>query len=705
MRLGVGAVPRETPLFRFLIVATTAVLLPLFLFSAGFSASAAASNPTVNRYNIVLVTDASLSMKYTDPEGQRYEAIGKFIAQSTEQGNFVGSVVFNEGVPEEGIYPLSEADGIQIKKAIVEKIRNVPLGSWTNIGLGLRTAVDMLGPMDADGLAPNGLPSIILLLSDGKTDMPEGDPTKLSLRQRDDAIEAARANKIRIFSVCLNADGTADRDEISRCASATGGQFHEVTDAADLEPVFETFRQIIFNSVDAGRNPARFDTVGKVEGTFKVPPIGVEEINISMPGITNANSGALNYTITDAAGRTYSKQALAAQTYTGKRFITIKFLAPKAGEPADGWAGTWSYTITGNPGERITVDFAYNSNLSATLRVSPEKEDYAAGESVSVIAQLLEDGEPARDAASLGYAASGTLQRGRNPAGPIAFEPGEDGEFIYTFYIEKSGSFTFGAEIKGGDGLPVEAGFVTIHAGNKPPVPKGDIQKSIRLWPRAANDLSIDLRPGAADEQSAPLEYEVTSTSFAPDEYEIKGATLELYSKPNALKIGSYSRSNGSFEITAYDAEGASCTFNVRVHTVDVTRNSIVTLLLIGLAVAAAVVAGILILKNKKFSGTCVAQLVDYAQGSQPAKQISKPRGNIKLTAFQIFLPGLDPGKCWFQASGKKYAYFRSKKPVCMNGKMQKKIKLDGMFSDHAQIAPNDQSSAYVEVWFVSDYS
>ena len=51
-----------------------------------------------NRFNVAIVLDASGSMRNTDPNGYRYEAIGLFTGLLAQSGNVLGGVVFHDGV-------------------------------------------------------------------------------------------------------------------------------------------------------------------------------------------------------------------------------------------------------------------------------------------------------------------------------------------------------------------------------------------------------------------------------------------------------------------------------------------------------------------------------------------------------------------------------------------------------------------------------
>ena len=161
------------------------VLLSSFVAPAAASAAVSGSN----RYNVVVVLDASGSMLSTDPKGYRFRAIAQFVNLMAEQGNTLGSVVFHTDVAAE--QPVTQTTGQADKDAAIQALESVPAGGWTNIGAGLSKAVSML----EEGGDPK-LPSVILLLSDGSSAMGSDEETQASLDVKAEALQAAREKDI-----------------------------------------------------------------------------------------------------------------------------------------------------------------------------------------------------------------------------------------------------------------------------------------------------------------------------------------------------------------------------------------------------------------------------------------------------------------------------------------------------------------------------
>ena len=71
----------------------TALLLCTVLILS-FCAGAFALEPgSANHFNVMLVVDATGSMRHSDPTGLRYDSLRLFLGLLTEKGNNVGAVV------------------------------------------------------------------------------------------------------------------------------------------------------------------------------------------------------------------------------------------------------------------------------------------------------------------------------------------------------------------------------------------------------------------------------------------------------------------------------------------------------------------------------------------------------------------------------------------------------------------------------------
>ena len=157
----------------------------------------------------------------------------------------------------------------------------------------------------------------------------------------------------------------------------------------------------------------------------------------------------------------------------------------------------------------------------------------------------------------------------------------------------------------------------------------------------------------------------MASSTWLEDDYTLEG---------DKLTIDNFSVSKGSFEVQAYDSQGAYCTFNVKVTSTNIGILALILLLGGGLLVLLAILFKLWWDYGRSFMGNITAENIESGQSNS----MPKSRGRLKLRMFQIGQTGLHPG-CYFQATGKNYIWFISKKPVYSDyaaGKT-KKIRLE----------------------------
>lgn len=593
----------------------------------------------VNRFNVVLVTDASGSMKETDPDGLRFRSMASFLYLLTLEGNNVGSVSFGEGIPLKT--DMTDLSDKASRDNLIQQNRDVELEDWTNIGEGLQTAVSMLN----DEGDPN-LPSIILLLSDGNTDMPDSDALQASLQAKSDAIESARQAGISVYTVSLNANGEANSSELQQIASATGGEFREVTSADDLTEVYRLYQQIIFGSVS---------TPGAAEGTFDIAKIGVEEVNIAITGVPT------EFIFVSPDGQTLPPEQLAGTTFATDGLTVVKIEDPQP--------GTWHYKVADVSDDSVSVDIVRNINVKAMIDPSVPSGEIKAGDSVDVTALLLEAGEPVDASAYADFTGTLAVTDADGAEQTTDLTAGDNG-FAGTIPFPDEGTYTVTATITG-EGFTFTTNPLTYNVGNAAPVPADSpLEQTVYLLPFVDNTTTIDLSSGATDSEDSTLSYEVESSAYMPDEYCIDGSNLV---------ISSFSLPQGSFTIQAADSDGATCTFDVQITVINV---GLVTLITIGVGVLVfLIVTGILlwIALNKRFYGTCYVRPFNNEEGYAYYEEESreKGRGRIKLSSFGVETFGVNPD-AYFQATGKSHVEFKAKKPFYAGGSMVKKVEVPG---------------------------
>ena len=353
----------------------TAVLAMTMFFWSNVSDVQAAGTDG-QHMNVVFVLDQSGSMSKTDAGNLRYEAVDLFLGLASETGNYMGAVVFDDAIVLQ--QDIAAIDGKQSKNALSESIKSAKSYGDTDIGKAIELATDML--------QTSGNPdyrSVIILLSDGNTDLPgdtTGEALTASEQSKQNAIENARRNGINIHSVCLNANGEARKEELQEISDATGGVCIEVKSAEDLKEVFNEFYNIIYSTATINLADTVIPDNGELEIPFEVPLVGVEEANI----IINTLNPDTTYNLNNPDGYGYIQAEIDDMSVKAKTFTVVKIEKPKP--------GNWTLIVRGVAGDQIKVDMVYNADLSIELSCDHQGFEFGPAESAEISAKLVDAG-------------------------------------------------------------------------------------------------------------------------------------------------------------------------------------------------------------------------------------------------------------------------------------------------------------------------
>ncbi|MCD7867766.1 MAG: VWA domain-containing protein, partial [Clostridiales bacterium] len=166
-------------------------------------------------YDVIFVIDGSGSMAQSDPQRQRLTAGQLFTELAASDTSRAGYVQFTNYIKEEE--ELSELSTEEGKEAFRTKLENIPdstdeLTSDTDIALGLTEALLLLkegGSFDGDRNP------VIILLSDGNTDLPNGPRSEEESGEELEATLAECASLgVPIYAIGLNWNGELDIDNM-----------------------------------------------------------------------------------------------------------------------------------------------------------------------------------------------------------------------------------------------------------------------------------------------------------------------------------------------------------------------------------------------------------------------------------------------------------------------------------------------------------
>lgn len=663
-------------LFRFILTLILAIIMVL-----SCSPAMAAELPGHNRFNVVIVLDASGSMRKTDPYGYRYRAITQFANLLAEQGNRLGGVVFHTDVVEKenAKEALTLLQSQKDKKTVTDMLESIPAdGDWTNIGAGLSRAVSMI----AESGDP-ALPSVILLLSDGNTDMETQKEKQDSLDQKAEAIQAAREQGIAIYSVCLNANQTADLSEMQQISNATGGVFQEVTVAEDLQEVFNTSYELIYGTSTIPLFSGTFPASGQLETTFDVPGLGVEEVNIIIYGDTS------KLRLIQPNGIEGNAAQSAADT-----FFMIKQVNPLP--------GTWTLITEGIPGNDIKINMLYNTNLEIDVSIDPDAQSINPADPVTFKARLAGNNVIASNSQQyIGYSAELVVTKAfnmddTNGAERIPMQVVDDHfevehsfeEGTYYYAVAVSGNHINKESEREGPLTSTNSTISEAERNNTPPTPVEDIvETTIKIWPFRGGSYTLDMNTLAEDAQDDTLQYQIESSSF------LEGTDYTV-DEAGVLHMDHFSLSKGAFTIRATDSGGLSCKIEVIVHAFNIGVLALIGLGILVLVVVSAVGILIYLAIIPPFRGTISAQ--SYCNGSFKGTSRNPRRGRCKLAVFGMDNVGLNYQKCYFQATGKNYIELNTNVPVFWNGQGTKKVRISSGTEVVISIQKDDSRRLYI---------
>ena len=662
---------------RKIIAYLASILLTATLLFSAFGIPVSAEQVTSNRFNVVFVLDASGSIKSTDPNDYRFEATTYFLGLLANEGNYVGNVVFSTDIIK--TTDINAINGQSDKDKIERDIESCSVGGWTAIGTALNKGIKMLNEQ-----GNKALPSVMILLSDGKSELENEDALKKCNELKAKAINNARKKGIKIYTVGLNSDGGADMEELKQISDATSGKCEEVKTANDLKKVFDRFYNLIYDTSTTQIGGGNIPSNGKIQQKFSVPNAGVEEVNI----IVSSSEKVTNLTLTKPDGTVMSANEVKRITTDAKTFSITKISNPQGGE--------WTLNARGKAGAQFKIEMVYNDCLSVSAECDESKK-YRIGDSATIRGYIYNNDEKATSGyedfeATLTVIKQTTDNEKDGNENKYIMDI-KDSSYEYDVNFDEQGSYSMYIEVTG-NGISKSTEYpIVINVDNSvPKVKKKQIDEHFWVFPFITNSGDIDISGAVVDKEDKELKYTVDSSAFKEKSYELNGTTLTI-TDFNDL-------SEGSFTIRATDSNGASAKFEVSVTTTNV---GIVALIVIGaIILVVLLVFGTFtyILLNKRFMGDCYVSTFNHETGEYTEEvKRTKGRGRIRLSAFGLTAPGFDMSKCYLQATGKDYIEFHSPKPVCGGGMKAKKIRVSGM---EVQITQPTNSSAGISVRFDS---
>lgn len=194
--------------------------------------------------DIVFALDISGSMKKTDENRTAVEAI-KMMIDICDENDRIGMVAYNDTIAYS--FQLTNLGKQEQRQQLKTMIDTITYQGETDIGLGIRQAVEMLGTQEQNR------EKLVILLSDGKTDLAQsttGRTLEQSEADLNQAVAQAEKEKIAIHTIGFANEYLEDSDYLAIISANTQGTTHIAASPLQLNQIIN---QIIY-SYKEGQN-------------------------------------------------------------------------------------------------------------------------------------------------------------------------------------------------------------------------------------------------------------------------------------------------------------------------------------------------------------------------------------------------------------------------------------------------------------------
>jgi len=592
----------------------------LFLPAVITPAAAAEENQGIGtqRYNIMLLIDASGSLlpskragsNGNDPDGMRFELIDELLGILPNEGHNVGAILFtgNESETDTSDKAMAEAlwhetgfmmledsapGGLTVKDYINKSIRGWNANNSTKCKTDIGSALLFAERQLQEQQKKNGLPSLIFLFSDGKTDV-KGKILDKSNENKETALQEIRENNIRLFGAFLNKNGKLSSHEMENIVCDANGitdgteefisSYAEITSAEEIGAVANKFLRFL-GYIVSDDSSVRY---GSLEESFTIPGIGVDEINFliySPDGKSLPSDMRVELVKPDNSVLTNSDM-----NSMGRKSRTFRQYKLEKPTP-----GTWTLKITMPEGSKIGYVYSpiLSLNVGSELEMIPDPATVTAGQRATFTGYLVQNGTRITTAAEYtGYECvlkvTDLLDANRTTQ-EIPVANTNAGKFAYDMPLT-AGEYEAYMEIRCGDLINTKTAAIRFNPGNQAPTAKSPTDLTLPYGLFQSNVSDTDLTKYIDDrEDGKNLTLAVTNATVDASNYQLSGTTLHTENK----KIG-----EGVIELSVTDSAGLSTQLVLNLKPTDVTVGLVIAII----AVIIAILIAILIIIWKRAS-------------------------------------------------------------------------------------------------------
>ena len=531
-------------------------------------------------FDVIFAIDGSGSMKKSDALKLRLTAGRLFTEMTYSNTSRAGFVQFTNIIMDsQGLTDLSTEDSKASFRDRLSGLQDSVKGSWdTDISLGLTQALNLLKEGDSFNGDRNPM---IILLSDGNTDLPNGPRTvEESNAELTGTLSEAASLGVPIYSIGLNYDGKLDVDYMQNIANQTGGAFYNITTATD----FNKYMTDIFGNVAdgdlTGLNPAYID--GRFVTDFVIDNGSVLMANI----VILTDKGVSDPQLIDPTGAVVPLDAdhgVIVSTDTSDENKVSTYTILKIMYPVQ---GAWKVSVKGEADDAVQVNLLTTYDISFKLLNS---RDPIAGNDINIYGKLVRGDENITDSNLLsGAMAICTIMDNKgNIVGenlPMTYNE-EKHVFICKTNLEKSGNYYVTAHLEGKDGsFSKEAAQYQLSTGRAKLTVSG--RPDVSMWCNPIKTkASVDISQHVKSESLAELNCSIEDNGN-------NIVTADYNKDTGMLNITPLRTGTGYLKLIFSDAYGQSAELTVFV-TVKPSWIWFVAAIVI-LAVIVALIAGIM---------------------------------------------------------------------------------------------------------------
>ncbi|WP_426451379.1 vWA domain-containing protein [Paenibacillus sp. S-38] len=352
------------------------LMMALVLLVPGLPAGAAGTAAGSSPMDAVMAVDVSLSMNDSDGKKVSYEAVKMFVDMASAQGDKVGVVAYTDQVlREKALMKLNTASDKQDVKTFIDGLVR---GPRTDLAVGVSEAVKVL----QNGTEPGHIP-IIVLLTDGNNDLPDGRTQAQSDQMMNEALKQAKDKGIPVYTIGLNADGQLNKTVLERIAAETNAKSFVTSSADDLPRILS---EIYASHLKLKVVPLQGITAnGQYQDVaIDIPNASIQEANISI-----MSPNPVEVKLFDPNGQPQTIPSNTLIFTSSNAYSLLKILNPAQ--------GSWKLQVKGVPKDKININLVYNYDLKLTLE--PLKSTvFKSGDEVGLKAYLESGGQKVGDA-------------------------------------------------------------------------------------------------------------------------------------------------------------------------------------------------------------------------------------------------------------------------------------------------------------------